>query len=95
MRIRKWSKDGTQITFPVTRRRNDARGQYPKLPLRQNITTPLLVSQGHTSKNLSFESKRSLGMGEGVTTPSLQGLHPPPPVLRWFRFVLSSRDWDQ
>ena len=33
MRIWKWPKDGTQTTFPVSRRRNDVRGQYPKLPL--------------------------------------------------------------
>ena len=33
MRFWKWSKDGTQITFPDSRRRYDARGQYPKLPL--------------------------------------------------------------
>ena len=33
MRIWKWTKEGTQTTFPISRRRNDARGQYPKLPL--------------------------------------------------------------
>ena len=35
MRIWKWSKDGTQTTFPISRRGNDARGQYPKLPLKE------------------------------------------------------------
>ena len=32
-RNRKWSKYGTQTAFPVSRRRNGAHRNYPKLPL--------------------------------------------------------------
>ena len=51
MRIWKWSKDGTQTTFPVSRRRNDARGQYPKLPLSPPLPSKIFywTFQGSTS----------------------------------------------
>ena len=35
--------DGIQTTFPVSRRRNGARGQYPKLPLINTFTNVILT----------------------------------------------------
>ena len=42
MQIWKWMKDGTQTTYPVSRSRNGARGQYPKLTLSVIILCCLL-----------------------------------------------------
>ena len=60
MRIWKWSKNGTQTTSPVSRRKNGARGQYPKLPLKHLNFNLLLVFRGSMLQMIKKEHRFDL-----------------------------------
>ena len=60
MRIWKWSKNGTQTTFPVSCRKNGARGQYPKLPLNHFNFNLLWAFRGLMLQMIKMEHRFDL-----------------------------------